>query len=425
MNYDLVIVGAGPAGLMAARTAARDGLKVLLVERRKQIGKVRRYCSQLIRVGSGGFSSRKVPTDMAIRSIFVTFDIDYQKCVLHLKNVDDDVAVTYRGMLAPYCNETWVSPSGCHFSTEASDQHIYGFQIDKGSLLAGLAEECAQAGCAVQCAAVCCDIAESSKAVTLRLKGVHVAESISSDRVILADGAFSSLVQRMGFNRDRPEGGPRLKFLTYILDRVDSPFSSDHYLQLCAPSIFPGQINLGLWTNRAFHLGIAAPLFTQMDLPGILNRVITDSPFASWFSSSKVIDRLGCTMSLRPAIWEPARGRIICCGDSAAFAETSIKGALGCGYKAAKAGKTALEGGDGNGQYNRFWQQAFYFHSRQYLGFSKETYPVARVLSDGEVDVLYQWLHDHNLCGLPGDVLSENLNRLREELPAIAEKILA
>ena len=87
--------------------------------------------------------------------------------------------------------------------------------------------------------------------------------------------------------------------------------------------------------------------------------------------------------------------------------------------------KTALEGGDGNGEYNRFWQQAFYFHSRQYLGFSKETYPVARVLVDDEVDTLYRWLRDNNFHGLPGDVLSDNLDRLKEELPAIAEKILA
>jgi flavin-dependent dehydrogenase len=423
LHYDLVIVGAGPGGLMAARTAARDGLKVLLVERRRQLSRVRRYCSQLVRVGTGGFSSRKKPADMVIRPLYVTFDINCGTCVLRLKNLDEEVSVTYQGMLAPYCNETWVSPSGFHFSTEATDEHIYGFQIDKGSLLAGLAEECRQSGCTVQCATTCRDMAESPQRVTLDLEGPHGTETISSHRVILADGAFSSLAERMGFNQDRPEGGPRLKFLTYILDRVESPFSPDHYMQLCAPSLFAGQINLGLWANRSFHLGIGAPLFTRMDLSGLLRRIMKESPFASWFRSSKVIDRLGCTMSLRPAIWEPARGRVICCGDSAAFAETAIKGALGCGYKAARASKTALEGGDGNGQYNAFWQQAFYFHSRQYLGFSKETYPVARVLSDGEVDLLYQWLHSNNLWGLPGDVLSDNLARLRAELPAIAEKI--
>ena len=37
MKYDVIIIGAGPAGLMAAKTAAEDGLKVLLIERKKVI----------------------------------------------------------------------------------------------------------------------------------------------------------------------------------------------------------------------------------------------------------------------------------------------------------------------------------------------------------------------------------------------------
>jgi digeranylgeranylglycerophospholipid reductase len=37
-NYDLVVVGAGPAGAMAAKTAAEAGLSVLLLEKRQEIG---------------------------------------------------------------------------------------------------------------------------------------------------------------------------------------------------------------------------------------------------------------------------------------------------------------------------------------------------------------------------------------------------
>jgi hypothetical protein len=129
-------------------------------------------------------------------------------------------------------------------------------------------------------------------------------------------------------------------------------------------------------------------------------------------------------MKLRPPIWEPARGNLICCGDNAAFAETAIKGALACGYSSAKASKTSLEGGDGNKAYNDFWQHAFYFHSKQYLLFSKEVYPVARVLSDGEIDTLYKWLSDNQLYGLPGDVLSDNMDRFKMDLPDIAEKMI-
>ena len=36
--YDVVVVGAGPAGSMAAKTAAEEGLEVLLVEKRQEIG---------------------------------------------------------------------------------------------------------------------------------------------------------------------------------------------------------------------------------------------------------------------------------------------------------------------------------------------------------------------------------------------------
>ena len=37
-RYDLIVVGAGPAGLMASVVAAEEGLRVLLVERKKKCG---------------------------------------------------------------------------------------------------------------------------------------------------------------------------------------------------------------------------------------------------------------------------------------------------------------------------------------------------------------------------------------------------
>ena len=39
-KYDLIVIGAGPAGLMASTVAAQEGLKVLLVERKKDVGRV-------------------------------------------------------------------------------------------------------------------------------------------------------------------------------------------------------------------------------------------------------------------------------------------------------------------------------------------------------------------------------------------------
>ena len=37
-RYDVVVVGAGPGGSIAARTAAESGLNVLLIEKNQEIG---------------------------------------------------------------------------------------------------------------------------------------------------------------------------------------------------------------------------------------------------------------------------------------------------------------------------------------------------------------------------------------------------
>ena len=54
----------------------------------------------------------------------------------------------------------------------------------------------------------------------------------------------------------------------------------------------------------------------------------------------------------------------------------------------------------------------------------KKIFPPARVLNDSEIDTLFKWIHDNHFQGLPGDVLLDNLEQFKKELPEIAEKVL-
>ena len=58
--YDLIVVGAGPAGLMAAKTAAEQGLTVALLDRKKTITDINRACSMMIVTLTGKYLNDRV-----------------------------------------------------------------------------------------------------------------------------------------------------------------------------------------------------------------------------------------------------------------------------------------------------------------------------------------------------------------------------
>ena len=47
-KYDLVVVGAGPAGLTAAKMAAENGLSVALLERKDAPQEILRMCGMML-----------------------------------------------------------------------------------------------------------------------------------------------------------------------------------------------------------------------------------------------------------------------------------------------------------------------------------------------------------------------------------------
>ena len=57
-KYDLVVVGAGPAGLTAAKVAAESGLSVAVLERKDTIHEILRMCGMMLVTLSGNLHGR-------------------------------------------------------------------------------------------------------------------------------------------------------------------------------------------------------------------------------------------------------------------------------------------------------------------------------------------------------------------------------
>jgi len=424
VKYDLIIIGAGPGGCMAARKAARDGLNVLIIEKRKEAGMVTRFCSRLLRLGEGGFSSDKVITDVDVDRATCTIEVGATgKHTIHMHGVPKDASFAYDGELDPCFNESWLSPAGAGFDRDSSSRSIDGFVIDKEAMLRGLLREAAAAGCKIQGATKCLEIEDTDDGVRLRVKTTAGEETLRASRAVLADGSFSALVEQLGFNEGRPEGPGRLRFMSFILDRCDMPFTEMRRIRCTQPSIHKGFYNVGPWPPGLWEISCSAPVASTVRLPQALDAFLTNSAFSHMFERAKIVDRQGCSMDLRPPVRDAARGNVICIGDNLAYAETAIKGAIGCGYIAAAATAASLEGKDGNAQYNDYWTHAFNFFSPQYSKRAVRLPPVPTILSDAETDALFEWFTAHGICGMPADILPDNREQLLNDLPEIAAKL--
>lgn len=423
MIYDLIIVGAGPGGCMAARKAARAGLNILIIEKLKEAGMVTRFCSRLLRLGDGGFSSDKPVTDIDIDRTTCTIDVGAPgHHIIRLHGLPDEASFAYAGELDPCFNETWISPAGAKFDREPNVRTIDGFVVDKEIMLKGLLRDAVAAGCKVQAGTKCLEIEDTDEGVRLKVK-THVGEEILlSKRAILADGSFSSLANQLGFDERRGEGRGRLRFMSFILDRCELPFRESRRARFTQPSVHKGFLHVSPWPPGLWEISVSAPVASPVRLPKILQEFLTNSAFSYLFEGATIVDRQGCSMDLRPPVRDAARGNVICVGDNLAYAETAIKGAFGCGYKAAEATARALDGKEGNDYYNQYWTHAFNFFSPQYNKRSKSLPPIPSVLNDEETDTLYAWFTDHGIYGLPADILPGNQEELTTDLPKIAAK---
>ncbi len=330
MKYDAVIVGAGPAGSVTARFAAESGAKVLLIDRRPEIG-IPVLCGE-------GISQRIDNWNMLEGSDWIATKMDGAKIYS-----PDDTMVTLSKEMAG--NETGYV--------------VYRDRFDKE-----LARQAGKAGA---------ELLLKTEAVSLvkkngKIAGVKVDQfgeefEIESDIVVACDGVESKVGKWAGINTTVKPVDLETCF-QYTLENVNWPEDyAEFYLgKNRAPGgyvwVFPkgdGEFNVGI--------GVLASLSSPGKPKALLDKFIDDHPGLKKGSPVRMLT--GAVSVAKPV--ETVRDNLLLVGDAARHADPITGGGL----------TTSLEGGKIAGEvigdaveqqkfdkefletYEKRWKQAF------------------------------------------------------------------
>jgi len=409
--YDIIVVGAGPAGLMAAKTAAEKNLNVALIERRKDVTKWTRADCMMFYGLEGDFLKEDLKVEVG-KVIFPRNGFE----------------VKYSGGLYPLYNWRTLSPGG-HRIDFSSEQPIAAV-FDKGILLRDLVHEVEKLGVTLFTGTPGIKAENTKKGAKVLIKSKGKDSWLEAKKVIAADGVNSQITESIGLNKERPPMGT-FKVVQYIMEGVENPYPNS-WVQFYGKSISPFAPPHFLQTvhGESLHkLGAIRPAPGNPEKD--LNIIMKKSLFSKWFTKVKVIYKMAVTVKPMMPLVKPLLGNVISIGDAAAFVEVENQGALMCGYHAAHALLKELEGKDGITDYINWWQQSFEFNNpeihRVAQGFAINPY-----YEDEEIDYLFNLVAGENFAGtinqykipkMLWDSIFQRRERIQKEKPELFQKI--
>lgn len=410
-RYDLIIVGAGPAGLMAAKSAAEHNLKVALIERRKDITKWTRADCMMFYGLEGGFLGEDIKVEVGK--------------IIFPKN---GFEVNYSGGLYPLYHQRVLSPN--EHRIDFSSGRPIATLFNKEILLRDLLGEVEKLGVTLFAGTRGIKAENTKEGAKVLIKGKGKEGWLEAKKVIAADGINSRITESIGLNKGRTLMGT-FKVLQYIMEGVENPYPNtwvQFYGQSLSP-FAPLHIMQTVYGERHQKLGAIRPA------PGNpeddLKRFMMKSHYSSWFKNAKVVYKMGVSVKGFMPIEKPVMGNVLAIGDAAAFAEVENQGALMCGYHAGQAMLKEMEGKDGFKDYIDWWQRSFEFLNpeihRVAQGFAINSY-----YEDEEIDYLFSLAEGTTFEGtvnqykfpklLWGAILRYK-ERIQKEKPELSRKI--
>jgi len=415
VDYDVIIVGAGPSGLTAAMTAASEGFSVLLVETKENIDRQTRPCCSMW-LSEPGFHNE-------------TWTFKDNKIFFHR----NDFSIPYSGGTVDLHRSVRVSANGNALVMGKKLMPI-GRVLDKSLLLKGFLNNVQNLGVTIRTKTTCVDVEETANGIRVKLRHNGCEEWAKGKYLLACDGVDSKIVQALGMNEQRKKI-MQTQILHYYFANVESPYP-DAWVQFIGDG-FNGVSGSMLRKpdsnghTNIYEFAVIPPSDGSLNVSETMQRLTSHSMLKEWLTNATLIKKMGCKWTLWTPIASPAQGRIIIVGDAASFQEVENQGAIMCGYQAAKAITASEQGENGCSQYNRFWIDSFEFNAPEIL---KDTWKgfLFRYLGRENIDYLLSLANGKFLNGYVNhftctDViwsfLKSQMPKIEKERPDLAAKI--
>jgi len=416
-RYDVIVVGAGEAGFLAAKAAGENGLDVALLERKADPTVMDRACGQTL--------------DSANEYLHH----DLYRCNVRDKRLcfpAHGFSVKYDG---PYRNAySWLcySPNGTRIQ-------------------AGVVEEQKKKGDYGKVTAICdieilfrCLLEEAkaysvevfpginAEKVTTTAEGVKVegsGQSFEGRYLIAADGVNSQIAEIMGFSKERTYLC-QFRGLSYYMSGVELP--EPDALLMVYGFMKEGPAMIFVHAPRHpeeedYNL-IVVTIHPKVDLKAAADYFMKEAFCAPWFKNAKILRTFPANQNCYTPIAEPYRDRVFLAGDVGSTQELEITGAIICGWKAGHAASVALQEENlglevtATSRYVDWWKEAYinYYSWDAYM----KTWGLPFILTEPEeIDYLFSLIKETMpACFNPYTMQDHMGKALRKVMPTIQKE---